>query len=103
MREDLDDHLQDDLRDHRGWDSHINGYVGDLGSQMTDDDRLDVATQTRLMMEMLRKHQGQWKAEQRLERDRMVAEGDPIAAEWVGMGCQACQMHRMKRRSPKTQ
>jgi hypothetical protein len=32
-----------------------------------------VATQNRLMLEMLLKIQAQWKAEQKLERERMAA------------------------------
>jgi len=41
-----------------------------------------VATQKRLMLEMLLENQAQWKAEQKLERERMAAERKRLAAEW---------------------
>jgi len=70
-----DDHdLYDDLGGQRPKDIPIDNDSGDLRSQITDEDRLDVATQNRLMLEMLLINQAQWKAEQRLERERMVAE-----------------------------
>jgi len=40
-----------------------------------------VATQNRLMLEMLLENQAQWIAEQRLERERMDAEHEQMATE----------------------
>ena len=78
---DDDDDLDDDLRDQGDQDSPIDNDIGDLRSQITDEDRLDVATQNRLMLEMLLENQAQWKAEQKLERERMAAERERMAAE----------------------
>jgi hypothetical protein len=55
--------------------------TGDLRSRITDEDRQDVAAQNRLMLEMLLEHQVQWKAERKLERERMEAERLRMAAE----------------------
>ena len=73
--------LTNDLGGQRSEDSPFDNDSGDLRSQITDEDRLDVATQNRLMLEMLLENQAQWKAEQRLERERMAAERDRMAAE----------------------
>ena len=78
---DDDDDLDDDLGGQRSKDSPIDNDSGDLSSQITDEDRLDVATQNRLMLEMLLENQAQWKAEQKLERERMAAERERMAAE----------------------
>jgi len=78
---DDDDDLYDDLGGQRSKDSPIDNDSGDLRSQITDEDRLDVATQNRLTLEMLLENQAQWKAEQRLERERMAAERERMAAE----------------------
>jgi len=61
---DDDDDLYDDLGAQRNEDSPVDNDTGDLRSQITDEDRLDVATQNRLMLEMLLENQAQWKAEQ---------------------------------------
>ena len=71
----------DDLGDQGDKDSPIDNDIGDLHSQITDEDRLDVATQNRLMLEMLLKNQAQWIAEQRHEWERMAAEQERMAAE----------------------
>jgi hypothetical protein len=60
---DDDDDLYDNLRGQRNKDSPIDNNSGDLRSQITDQDHLDVATQNRLMLEMLLEIQAQWKAE----------------------------------------
>jgi hypothetical protein len=78
---DLDDDLYDDLGVQRRKDSLIDNDSGDLRSQITDEDDLDVATQNRLMLEMQLENQAEWKAEQRLERERMAAERERIVAE----------------------
>jgi hypothetical protein len=70
---DNDNDLYNDLQGQRIKDSPINNDSGDLRSQMTDEDRIDVATQHRLMLEMLFENQAQWKAEQILEQERMAA------------------------------
>jgi hypothetical protein len=59
---DDDDELDDDLGDQGDEASPIDNHIGDLRSQITDEDRLDVATQNRLMLEMLFENQAQWKA-----------------------------------------
>jgi len=58
---DDDDDIYHDLRRQRRKDSLINNNRGDLRSQITDQDRLDVATQNRLMLEMLLENQARWK------------------------------------------
>jgi len=78
---DDDDDLYDDLGGQRSKDSPINNDSGDLRSQITDEDRLDLATQNRLMLEMLLENQAQWKAERRLKRERMADERERMAAE----------------------
>ena len=78
---DDDDDLDDDLGDQGDEDSPIDNDIGDLRSQITDEDRLDVATQNRLMLEMLLENQAQWKAKQKLERERMAADRERMAAE----------------------
>jgi len=77
---DDDDDLDDDLGDQGDEDSPIDKDIGDLRSQITDEDLLKVAAQNRLMLEMLLENQAQWTAEQKLERERMVAEQEPMAA-----------------------
>ena len=69
-----DNDLDDDLGDQAEEDSPIDNGIGDLRSQITDADRLDMATENRLMLEMLLEKQAQWKAEQKPERERMAAE-----------------------------
>jgi hypothetical protein len=76
-----DNDLYNDLGGQRNKDIPINNDCGDLRSQITDEDHLDVATQNRLMLEMLLENQAQWKAEQKLERERMAAELERMAAE----------------------
>jgi hypothetical protein len=66
------DHYED-LGGQRNKDNPIDNDIGDLRSQITDLDRLDVATQNRLMLEMVFENRAQWKTEQRLERERMAA------------------------------
>jgi len=75
-----EDDLYDDLTGQRMKDSPIDNDSGDLLSQSTDDDRLDVATQNRLMLQMLHENLAQWKAEQRLKHERMAAERERMAA-----------------------
>jgi hypothetical protein len=77
---DDDDDLNDDLRDQGDKDSPIDNDIGYLRSPNTYEHRLDVATQNRLMLEMLLENQAQWKAEQKLERERMAAEQERMAA-----------------------
>jgi hypothetical protein len=48
-----DDDLNDDLQGQRNKDSLIDNNCGDLHSKITDKYRLDVATQNRLILEML--------------------------------------------------
>jgi len=79
---DYDDDLDDHLGDQGNEDSPIDTDIRDLRSQITDEDHLDVATQNRLMLEMLLENQAQWKAEQKLELERMAAEWQRMAAEW---------------------
>jgi len=79
--DDDDDILYDDLGGQRNKDSSIDNDSDDLRSQITDKDRPDVATQNRLMLEMLLENQAQWKAKQKLERERMAAGWEPMAAE----------------------
>jgi len=86
IEDDDDDDLYDDLGGQRNKDSPIDNDSGDLRSQITDEDRGDVATPNRLMLEMLLENQAQWKTDQRLEREWMVAEREPMAAkrdEWA--------------------
>jgi len=78
---DDDNDLDDDLGAQRDQDSLIVNDIGDLSSQITDEDRLDVATQNRLMMVMLHENQAQWKAGQKHERERMPAKPERMAAE----------------------
>jgi hypothetical protein len=69
-----DDDLYDDLGGPRSKNSPIDNDCGNLRSQINDKDHLDMATQNLLMLEMLLENQAQWKAEQRLDRERMAAE-----------------------------
>jgi hypothetical protein len=50
---DDDDDLYDDLRGQRRKDSPMDYNSGDVCSQITDKDRLDVATQNQFILEML--------------------------------------------------
>ena len=81
--DDDDDDLYDDLGGQRHKDCLIDNDSGDLCSQITYEDRLDVATQNRWMLEMLLENQAQWKPEQKLERERKVAKRAEMAAERV--------------------
>ena len=63
---DDDDDLCDDLGGQRNKDSLIDNDSGNLHSQSTDKNHLDVVTENRLMLEMLLENEVQWKAEQRL-------------------------------------
>jgi hypothetical protein len=56
---DNDNDLYHDLRGQRNKDSLIDNHSGDLHAQITDEDRLDGATQNWLMMEMLLENQAQ--------------------------------------------
>jgi hypothetical protein len=76
-----DSDMYDDLRGQRNKDSPIDNDSGDLCFQITDEVRLDRATETRLMLEMLLENLVLGKAEQRLEQERMLAERDELAAE----------------------
>jgi len=49
---------------------------------MTDKDRLDVATQNRLMLEMLLETEVLWKPYERFARERMAVERERTASEW---------------------
>lgn len=80
---DDDDDLNDDLRGQRDEDSPIENDICDLHSQITAQDRLDVATRNRLMLEMLFDNQAQLNAEQRLEWEWVAADRERIAAERV--------------------
>jgi hypothetical protein len=53
------DDLNDDLGDQGDEDSPIDIDIGDLIYQMTDEDRLDMATQNWLMLDMLFENQVQ--------------------------------------------
>jgi hypothetical protein len=79
---DDDDSHYDDLGGQKRQDSLIDNNSRDLHALITDEDRLDVVTQNRLMLEMLPENHAQWKAKQRLEQERMVAERKRMAAEW---------------------
>jgi len=79
--DDDDDDQYNDIGGQRNKDSLIDNDSGDLRSYISDEDHLDVATENRVMLEMLFENQSQWKTEQRLDRDRMAAEGEWIAAE----------------------
>jgi len=86
LDDDLDDELDNDLRGLGDEGSPIDNDIGYLRAQRTDEDHLDVVTQSRLMREMLLKNQVKWKAEQRLERVRMPAKQDRMAAVWDWLG-----------------
>jgi hypothetical protein len=64
---DDDDDRYDYLGGQRSKDSPIDNDSGDLCSQITDEDCLDVAIQKWLMLEIPLQNRAQWKAEQRLE------------------------------------
>jgi len=55
-------------------DSQIDNDSGDLLSQITHDDCLDVVTQNNLMLQMLLENQARWNAGQRLDKERMAVE-----------------------------
>jgi len=57
-----DDDLNNDLGGQGDHDSPIENDNGDLRPQITDENRLDVATQNRFKLEMLL-DQAKWKAE----------------------------------------
>jgi len=78
---DNDNDLYEDLGGQRNKDSPIDNDSGDLRAPITDEDRRDVATQNRLMLEMLLENEAQWRAEQKLEWERMAAERERMAAE----------------------
>jgi len=75
------DYDDDDLCDQGDEDRPIDDDIGDLHSQTVDEDCLDVATQNRLMLEMLLENQAQWKAEQNLDRERMGATRERMVTE----------------------
>jgi len=79
---DGDEDLYDDLRGQRDNDSLIDNDSGDLRSPIADDDCIDVATQHRLMLEMVLENQDQWRAKQGLEMETMVAERERMAGQW---------------------
>jgi hypothetical protein len=60
---DDDNNLHVDLRGQRSNHGPIDNDSGELRSQITEPDCLDVATQNRLMLKMLLESQAQWKAE----------------------------------------
>jgi len=78
---DDDNDLDDDLGDQGDEDTPIDNDISDLRSQITDEDRLDTATQNLLMLEMLLEIQAQWKAKQQHEWERMAAEPERMAPE----------------------
>jgi len=78
---DDDNDLDDDLGDQGDEVSPIKNDIGDLRSQIADEDCLDVATQNRLMLEMMLENQAQWKAERKLEQERMAAKRERMAAK----------------------
>jgi len=78
---DDDDDLDDHLGDQADEDSPNDNDNGDLRSQITDEDCLDVGTQHNLMLEMLLENQAQWKEEQKHEHERMATERERMAAE----------------------
>jgi len=102
----IDNDDDDDLYDVLGgqWNraSPINNASGDHCAQVTDEDRLEVATQNLLMLEMLREKQAQWKAEQRFEWERMGANLGTNGCRMGSMGYRTCWSHRMKHRRHKT-
>jgi len=60
--DDDDDDHHNDLRGETNKDSPIDNDSGDLHSQITHEDRLDMVTQNRLMLKMLLENQAQCKA-----------------------------------------
>jgi len=79
--DDDDADLYNDLGGQRNKDSPIDNDCRDISSHINDNDRLDVATHNRLILEMLFKNQAQWKAEPKLKRERVAAEQEGMAAE----------------------
>ena len=70
---DNDNDIYNDLGCQRNEDCPIDNDTGDLRFQFTDEDRLEMATQNWLMLEMLLENQSQWKAEHNLKQKRMAA------------------------------
>jgi len=79
--DDLDDDFDQDIGGQGHKDSLIDNDIGELCSEITDEDRLDLATQTQWMLEMLLKHQALWKAEQKLEWEGKMAKREQMAAK----------------------
>jgi len=77
-----DDDLNFDLRVRCDNDSRIDNKIGDLHSQITYPDHLSDATENRLMLEMILENPTQWKPEQRLESERLVAEPEHNDSKW---------------------
>jgi len=66
--DDHDDDIYDDLRGQRNKDCPINNDSGNHRSKIPDEDRLDVATPNRLMLEMLLEDEAHWEPQQSLEQ-----------------------------------
>jgi len=79
---DDDDALDDDLGGQSKQDSLIDNNIRCVWSPLTEKDRLDVATQNSLRLEMLLKNKAQWQAEHRLEWERMGPKKARMAAKW---------------------
>jgi len=77
-----DDDLYNDLRGQTIEYSLIDNDSGHLRSRISEEDHPDMATQNRLMLEMLLENQARWKAEQRPAWERMVAQRERMASKW---------------------
>jgi len=77
---DNDNDQYEDAGGQQNKDNPIENDVGDLHLQITDEDHQEVATEHRLMLEMRLENPSQWKTEERLNQERMVAEQERMAA-----------------------
>ena len=90
--DDLDNDLDNDLGGDADEVRPMDNDLGDLHSPITDEKCLDMAAETRLILEMLLEHQAQWKDSHRLEWERKMVEGECLATEpeqWAGK-CTKC-------------
>ena len=78
---DLDNDLDSDLGGEGDEVRPIDNDIGDLSSHMTNENCLDMATQDRLLMELLLEYQVQWIANHRLNWQRMMAKEEHMAAK----------------------
>jgi len=75
-----DNNLDEVLGDEGDKDIPLHNDIGDLGSQITVEDHLDMVTQNRLMLELLLENHAHWKAEEKHEWERMAAKQEQLAA-----------------------